>query len=179
MVEIYIKDNDFFILPLKSSSLADAVRIYNCGRDIRYATGHEGSFTVQELASLLERIKASDDEFITGIYVKAPGGCEGTQLMFAGLCSGILHAGSMWIKQLSVLPEYRRQGIGTRTMAVLSEYAMRYFKVHEIFISVAEKNITGLYFWKKIGFHETHRIKKELFDEESPQNVIIMQKNLT
>lgn len=165
-------------MPLDDNRLQDAVRIYNCGDDTRYATGQDGDFSILEMSSLFKRINASDNEFIAGIYIKAPGNEEDTMMRFTGLCSGVLQARAMWIKQLSILPEYRRRGIGTRTVDILLKSVMRSHSVREVFLSVAEKNTAGLCFWRKLGFSETHRIEKVLFGEELPSNVIIMQKNL-
>lgn len=178
MIEIYAQDSFIAIMPLDGKSLPDAVRVYNCGNEARFATGHDGGISIYELSSLLERIKSSDNEFISEISIKAQGKGEDDILRFAGLCSGILDAGTLWIKQLSILPEYRRRGIGTRAMDVLLKYAVRSHNVREVYLSVAEKNIAGLLFWKKLGFYETHRFEKPLFGEKIPMKVIIMQKNL-
>ncbi len=178
MVEIYAQDRYVKIASLDRNGLPDAARIYNCGDDTRYATGYEGKCPMEELTSLYDRIKASDNEFIAGIYIKVPGNAAETMLIFTGLCSGLLHADILWIRQLSFLPEHRRKGIGTRTVAILSEYAKMVHGVREICLSVAEKNTAGLCFWRKLGFTEAHRIRKELFGEKPSLNVIIMQKNL-
>lgn len=176
MIAIYAQDSMTAIMPLGHSSLADAARVYNCGDDSRYATGQEGVFSVHELSSLLERIKASDNEFITGIYIKAP--CRGanTVMRFVGLCSGMLHTNTLWIKQLNILPEYRRRGIGTRAVDILLDYAVRSHNVRDVYLSAVEKNTVGLYFWKKLGFCESRRIEKAVFGEKLPSNIIIMQK---
>ncbi len=178
MIEIFAEDNYTAIKPLDERSLGDAARIYNSGSGTRYATGLEGNLSIWEMSSLLERIKACDNEFIAAVFAKVPDMVAETALQFAGLCSGLVNTSTLWIKQLSILPEYRRKGIGTRTAELLLEYAARSHNVQAAYLSVAEKNTTGLCFWSKLGFYEAHRIEKELFDEKVPVDVIIMQKNL-
>ncbi len=179
MIDIFAEDSFIVIKPLDERKLGDAVLIYNCGSDTRYATGVEGSLSIRELSSLLKRIKACDNEFIAGVFSKAPDTGAENALRFVGICSGLMNAGALWIKQLSILPEYRRRGIGARTAEMLFEYAVRSHNVHEVFLSVAEKNAAGLCFWRKLGFCEAHRVEKVLFDEKLPINVIILQKKLT
>jgi GNAT superfamily N-acetyltransferase len=178
LIGICVQDSCIAILPLDDGGLSDAVRIYNCGCDTHYATGQQGGLSVLGVSSLIERIKASDNEFLAGIYIKAPGEGTETLLRFAGLCSGILQPGALWIRQLSVLPEYRKKGIGTRTVDALLKYVKDSHDVRAVFLSVAGKNTAGLCFWRKLGFSEAHRFEKVLFSEKLPSNVIIMQKKL-
>lgn len=177
MIRIYSEDSGIIIKPLDRNSLADAARIYNCN-DTRYATGLEGNLSIHELSTLFEHTKASENEFLNGIYVRAPGSTGVNILQFAGLCSGILDASSIWIKQLSIMPESRRKGIGTKTAEIILKYAVQSKSVPDAFLSVADKNTAGLCFWKKLGFTEVRRMNKVLFGENFPSSIIIMQKFL-
>jgi ribosomal protein S18 acetylase RimI-like enzyme len=187
---MYAEDSFIVIKPLDGNSLGDAVRIYNSGSDARYATGLEGNLSIQGLSSLIERTKACNNEFLAGIYEKSSGtGTEadtgtgtdtdtGTLLRFSGLCSGIVETNSLWIKQLSILPESRRKGIGTRAAESLLRFAVCLQNVNDAYLSVVDKNTAGLCFWRKLGFCEVHRLEKVLFGEDRPFNVIIMHKSL-
>lgn len=184
LIEICAEDSFIAIKPLDSNRLGDAVRIYNCGGDARYATGLKGNLSIQELSSLIECTKTSTNEFLAGIYEKSP--CtvtgpdtdKGTVLQFSGLCSGIMKINSLWIKQLSILPESRRKGIGTRAVECLLKYAMSSQNIHDVYLSVVDRNTAGLCFWRKLGFFEVRRLEKVLFGEDCPFNVIIMRKSL-
>lgn len=201
MIEICTEDSSIVIKPLDTSSLADAVRIYNSGSDARYATGLEGNLSIQELSSLIERTEACNNEFLAGIYIKSHGTtaaglatttAAGTTaglattttagiaaaLQFSGLLSGIIDSNAVWIKQLSILPENRRKGIGTRAAEILLKYVVRSQNVQDAYLSVVEKNSAGLCFWRKLGFCEVRMIEKVLFGEDCPYNVVIMRKSL-
>lgn len=101
-----------------------------------------------------------------------------SSLQFAGMCSGILSRNTIWIKQLSILPEYRRKGIGSSAAVLVMEYLKSSHGASEAFISVLEENTAGLEFWNGLGFFEITRFRKILFAEKRPHYVIIMQKRL-
>ncbi len=103
---------------------------------------------------------------------------SGLQLRFAGICYGILSGHAVWIKQLSILPEYRRRGIGSTAAELLMEYMKNSRVTAVAYISVLEKNKSGLAFWRKLGFFEVTGFKKGLFAEKNPHHVIIMQKKI-
>ncbi len=177
MIEILMRESNIIIKPLDTDSLADAARIYNC-EDTRYATGLHGRLSVHELSSLLEHTKASENEFLNGIYIKTFCPTGDSAMQFAGLCSGILDTSAIWIKQLSIMPESRRKGIGTKTAQIILKYAIESKGAADAYLSVVDKNTAGLDFWKRLGFYEVYRMNKVLFGEDCPFSIVIMHKAL-
>lgn len=179
MIEININDPFILIKPFDDRSFPDAAILYNSGNGIRYATGMDGFVPISEIESRLGHSGQGDNCFTACIYLQSgqetPGG---TGTGFAGMVSGIVSGGAVWLRQLSVLPAHRRKGIGSRAAQLVFEHLRQYRQASEAFISVIEDNIPGLRFWKKLGFIEISRVEKELFDGGHKYKVIIMQRKL-
>lgn len=171
MIEIEANDGVVLLRPLDHSCMEKAAELYNSSPDMRFATGYDGRISVDELDIMLHRIHECTGDFAMGIYIKE-------NKNFAGLISGVLHERTVWVKLLAILPQFRLKGYGRRSIDLIFQCAKREFNISEAFLSVIEKNDAGVTFWKSQGFIEVRRILKELYNEKSPYNVIIMHKKL-
>lgn len=179
MLEIKTNDGVIVFKPLERRWLDTAVELYNCSGDIRYATGITSPVSCLELSENLDRLEASKNEFLAGIFITASNNISHEcQSQLAGVVSGILHEKTLWIKLIAVLPKLRQMGIGTRTTRLLFQYSKVCYGTTEAFLSVIEKNDVGVRFWFSQGFSEAGRFIKVLFDGEQPYEVVIMHKRL-
>ncbi len=179
MININTEDNSVLIKPFDKSVMPDAAILFNSDSDIRYATGISGNVSLPELEFLFDSINSYDTGFAAGIYTKGKYGTSGhPSQQFAGICSGMLCDKTVWLRQLLILPLHRRKGIGRKAAELVFSYLKRSYGVMDIFLSVLDENKIGLSFWEELGFCEKTIIKKELFAEKHPHNVIIMQKRL-
>ncbi|NNM54410.1 MAG: GNAT family N-acetyltransferase [Spirochaetales bacterium] len=60
------------------------------------------------------------------------------------------------LDQLSFIREYQRQGLGTKVMAWIEEFA-RQHGAQQIELSYWERNVEAQGFYQKLGFSPTHR----------------------
>ena len=79
----------------------------------------------------------------------------------------------MEIDNISVLDDYRKQGIGTKLMAHLISLAIE-LRADNITLEVRESNIIARNLYKKFGFHEV-AIRKFYYGDEDG---ILMEKNI-
>lgn len=179
MLEMKANDGVILLRPLDRSRLDTAAELYNCGCDIWYATGIFSPVTCLELADKLDRLKTSQNEFLTGIFLSQSNHASGDyQSQLAGVVSGVLKNNTLWIKLIAILPQFRHMGIGSRTVRLLFQCSKACYGLTEAFLSVIEKNDTGVCFWLKQGFSESGRFHKTLLDDEQPYEVVIMHKRL-
>lgn len=180
MIEINSQDNYVIIKPFDISVIPNVARLFNSGSDMRYATGIDTDVSMPELESIFSMVIAQEKSFIAGIYVKDRHKSSDITAMehFAGICSGMICGGSIWFRHLSILPEFRRKGIGRKAAELVFDYFKNYHRIFYVYISVLEENAPGLMFWNKLGFDEVTSIKKVLFAEKLFHNVVIMKKEL-
>jgi len=185
MIKIVAAMDDILLKPLDGDQFEIASRLYNCGSDIRYATGINGFVTTSVFSEKLGSLEANPNDFMTGIFIvdtknKSTDGKSKTncRLIFTGIASGVLQGKTLWIKLVIILPQFRSMGIGSRAMKVLFQHSKENYGVTEAFLSVVEKNVIGLDFWNNQSFAEVGRFYKILFEEEQPYEVIIMRKKL-
>lgn len=179
MIEIKAAGNGILLKTLERSKLAAVAELYNCSRDIRYATGIKDSVSYMEIDKRLFKTENNKFEFLTGIYIQNSNLTEaGIKTQLTGLISGVMRNKTVWIKTIAVLPEYRRKGIGSRSANLLLQYFKTGFGVSEAFLSVIRENSAGVLFWLNQGFSQIFRFRKKLFDMEKQYEVIIMQKRL-
>lgn len=178
MISIHVTDKCIFLKSLESNQLERAAELYNCGDDIRYATGICRKVNVHELAEKFALIEASENEFFAGLYInrlKEDGRC---QWVLAGLISGELKNSSVWIKLILISPEYRNNGFGSRAVKVLLDYFESFFKVREAFLSVVRENTKAINFWMNNGFSILSSMRKSVFNEQYPEQIVIMHKKI-
>ena len=72
------------------------------------------------------------------------------------LCTHV--ADEMEILTFGVIPEHRRQGVGSQFLQKMFQYA-RQNKVQKIFLDVAEDNIAAIKLYEKMGFSLVHQRK--------------------
>lgn len=164
-------DGVVFLRPIHEGLLEDVTILYNSS--IRYATGLDQAVSIGQIQDMLLNDCSCSDEFSSGIFISSDNPCS---MKFVGLVTGLVRDNRIWVKLLAVLPQFRRQGIGTGAVELILEYSRKYWGVTEAFLSVAEKNDEGLHFWTKQGFSATASLRKVLFEEETKQKVIIMNK---
>ncbi|MEN6316097.1 MAG: GNAT family N-acetyltransferase [Clostridiaceae bacterium] len=179
MIEIRTSGNGILLRTLERSKLAAVAELYNCSRDIWYATGITDSVSCMDIDERLFHPKTDKNEFMTGIYLQNPNlTASGRQFHLAGLISGFIQNKTIWIKIIAILPQYRRKGIGSRSAKLLLDYFKAEYGAVEVFLSVIKENNTGMLFWLDQGFSESVRFNKKLFGREKRYEVIIMQKKL-
>lgn len=179
LIEINEFDSAIALKPFDGRSFRDAVMLYNSGCDIRYATGTDEFVPTSEVMSRLGFAGSDSNSFAAGIYLRDAQETRGeTDDMFVGMVSGIVSGRAVWLRQLSILPGQRRKGLGSRAAQLVFEYLKQNRRVSVVFISVVDKNLPGLCFWKKLGFIVISSLEKKLFSGGQRHNVIIMQKKL-
>jgi len=179
VITIDTSKGGIFLKTLERSRLDTVAELYNCSRDIRYATGIAGPVSSMDLDERLFKLNASENEFMIGIYKYNLNKTSiKHELQLAGLISGYLQGKTIWIKIIAILPKYRRLGIGSKSAELLLHYFKAIYGTVEAYLSVIEDNSTGMLFWLNQGFSEAARISKELFDFEQPYKVIIMYRKL-
>ena len=179
MIEIKTSGNGILLKTLERSKLAAVTELYNCGRDIRYATGVTDHVSCMELDERLFNPETDENGFMTGIYVQSPYlAAPDRQIQPVGLISGSLQSKTIWIKLIAILPQYRRKGVGSRSARLLLHHFKARYGASEAFLSVIGENRAGMLFWLDQGFSESVRFSKKLFGAEKQYEVIIMQKKL-
>jgi len=179
MIEIRTSGNGILLRTLERSKLAAVAELYNCSRDIWYATGITDSVSCMDIDERLFNPETDKNEFMTGIYLQNPNlTASDRQIHLAGLISGFIQNKTIWIKIIAILPQYRRKGIGSRSAKLLLDYFKAGYGAVEVFLSVIKENSTGMLFWLDQGFSESVRFSKKLFGREKRYEVIIMQKKL-
>lgn len=179
MITINTSGNGILLKSLERSRLDAVTELYNCSRDIWYATGITDSISCMELDSRLFSDDNGNNEFMAGIYVRNTSlPTSDSSLQLIGLISGFIQNKTIWIKVIAILPQYRRKGIGSRAARLLMQYFKAGYGAAEVFLSVIKENGTGMLFWLEQGFSESFRFSKKLFDMQAPYEVIIMQKRL-
>jgi ribosomal protein S18 acetylase RimI-like enzyme len=164
-------DGVVFLRPMDEDMVEEATLLYNSS--IRYATGFDEAVSAGQVRDILLHSSSFCDQFSSGIFIY----CEKTCLpQFAGLVTGLVREGAIWLKLFAVLPQFRRKGIGTRAAQLILRYSLIHWGVTEAFLSVAEENDAGLSFWTSQGFASAATLEKALFKEEIKQKVIIMNK---
>lgn len=170
-MDITTGDDVVSLIPLTKSFLKEAALLYNSS-DMRYATGYAEDVTVEQLACIQDHIGSSENEFISGIFIKSSSEIS----RFVGIVAGMLQGNELWIKLLAVLPAFRNAGIGSRAIGLTFQYFKEIFSTTVAFVSVAEKNMQGLSFWTKQGFSQVGSLYKTLFGENQMYKVVIMKK---
>jgi len=180
LIRINVQDDSIIIRPFEKSAIPHVARLFNSGSEMRYATGIDNDISLLELESIFDTVSAQDENFLAGIYIKGIADSTGNtaEEQFAGICSGMICGRSIWFRHLSIMPAYRRKGIGRKAAEMIFRYSKNLYGTHDVYISVLDENSAGLSFWKKLGFVEVTSIKKVLFAERLFCNVIIMRKEL-
>lgn len=178
MISIHVTDNYIYLKSLERNQLERAAELYNCSSNIHYATGICRKVHVREIEEKLTLIEATDNEFIAGIHINSFNMDDRCQLVLAGLISGELRDNSAWIKLILISPEYRNNGFGSRAVNMLSDYFKNRFKVTEVFLSVVRENTKAITFWMNNGFSILKSMRKSIFNEQYPEQIVIMYKKL-
>ncbi len=178
MINIQVAEKCIILKPLERNQLERAAELYNCSSDIHYATGVFGEVNLQELTKKIALIEASENEFIIGLHVNKPEDDGTCQSVLAGLISGELQDSSLWIKLILVSPEYRNNGFGSMAVKALLSYFQSFLKVREAFLSVIRENTKAINFWMSNGFSVMKSIRKNVFNDQYPDQIVIMHKKL-
>lgn len=175
LIEIEAADNLIRTGPLSDIRNVEIAALYNSSVEMRYATGADFIVTDGDTADAIVRSAGKDNEFVSGIFLS---GAVADQNKLIGIISGTLMGKTLWIRQLVIHPDYRRQGLGTRSVGLILKYARERFRTELAYLSVVEDNTAGFGFWSKLGFTRTKRINKLLFGDEKPYWIAIMKKKL-
>ena len=97
---------------------------------------------------------------------------DGQAISFLSVLAGYPDADTLYVGLLLVDEKFKRKSIGTTIMKALFAIAAdRNFKTLKL--SVQENNVSGLNFWKKIGFYEVNRCACDGFDNLSMKYDVI------
>lgn len=77
---------------------------------------------------------------------------------------------------IGLLGKYRGQGIATRALALLCQYATERLHLHQLYAYIPEWNIASIELFKKSGFTHSATLKEWQRGKENYTNVILMQK---
>lgn len=91
---------------------------------------------------------------------------NGQAISFLSILDGYPDADTLYIGLLLVDERYKRQSVGTSIIEALFTIAAN-LKFKNLQLSVQENNISGLHFWKKMGFYEIDRCTCDGFDNLS------------
>jgi len=179
LINNFLTDGHIVVKNLDSSELYAAVGLFNCSRDMYFATGIKDTVTYRDVLDFYKRLAGSNEDFILGICLLQADCCPFNPAgKLVGIVSGKLSEDLLWIRMMAILPEYRGSGLGSRAAGLIFEYIASIYKAREAFLSVLGANTGGLQFWVRQGFVETARIRKALFNEMEPSEVVIMKKRL-
>jgi len=178
MIDIRIAENCIILKTLERNHLARAVELYNCDSNIYYATGFYGQICLRELDEKYNLIESSENEFLVGVHIRRSETDAGCEYVLAGLISGGLQDNSVWVKLMLISPEYRNNGIGTKTLSLLLQYFKEFFDARDAFLSVVKGKHAAMNFWIFNGFSEVRSINKKICDEQHPEQIAIMHKKI-
>ena len=91
---------------------------------------------------------------------------NGQAISFLSILEGYPNADTLYIGLLLVDGKFKRKSIGSTIMTVLFTIAAD-MNFKTLKLSVQENNISGLNFWKKMGFYEIGRCTCDGFDNLS------------
>lgn len=91
---------------------------------------------------------------------------NGQPISFLSILEGYPDADTLYIGLLLVDGKFKRKSIGTTIMKALFTIAAE-MTFKNLKLSVQENNISGLNFWKKLGFYEINRCTCDGFDNLS------------
>lgn len=77
-----------------------------------------------------------------------------------------------------VLPAFQRQGYGRIMLDVVSEYARKHLRLHQLYALVSENNISAMSLFEKADYKKTATLRHWMFHDEKWQDVIMFQKIL-
>mgnify|MGYP002803004746 CR=1 FL=1 len=91
---------------------------------------------------------------------------NGQEISFLSVLEGYPDADTLYVGLLLVDEKFKRKSIGTTIIKALFTIAAD-MNFKNLKLSVQENNISGLNFWKKIGFYEINRCTCDGFDNLS------------
>lgn len=79
---------------------------------------------------------------------------------------------------VAILPEYRRKGVGSSALKILSDYAEKILHLHQLFGVVPVDNDSSLKLFINNGFTKSGILKDWLLREGGYSDVVLVQKKL-
>ncbi|HOQ17860.1 MAG TPA: GNAT family N-acetyltransferase [Defluviitaleaceae bacterium] len=150
MIKRSIHSERMLIRDLEEGDFSFIKQFYEDYHFYKYAIGSFKEMTKDHFNALLEELKRQDDYFYcvsklmdTDVYV--------------GAIKGSLHFGHeriLWIHLLMIDKKYLRKGYGRELFETIVKYFKEILNIKWIYISVAQKNVSGHSFWIKQGFSD-------------------------
>jgi ribosomal protein S18 acetylase RimI-like enzyme len=126
---------------LSKATVADCQALAEMNKRLIIDEGHPNPMNIQELRERM--IEFIENEY--KCYLIMP------EQTVAGYCLYRDDVDYIYIRQLYVKDEYRRQGYGRRCLEELRESE---WKNRKLRIEVMSNNANGINFWKKVGFKD-------------------------
>lgn len=126
---------------LSKATVADCQALAEMNKQLIVDEGHSNSMNIQELKERM--IKFIENEY--KCYLIKP------EQTLVGYCLFRDDIDYIYIRQLFVINEYRKQGYGRNCLEELKEIE---WKNRKIRTEVMSHNSNGINFWKKVGFND-------------------------
>lgn len=144
----------------KSDAKAIIEYIETVSGESDYLTFGEGEFslTVEQQEGFIDKI--SNQKNALFIIAEVEGKIVGNLSFSGGTKPRILHTGEFGV---SVLKEYWGQGIGTKLIKYLIDWAKKSGTIRKINLRVRSDNYSAIQVYKKLGFNEEGLLTREFF----------------
>lgn len=159
-MQLYIEGESVNIKPVNGESINRVNLWYSQWDSYGFATGRKKAE---------EALATGGNSFASGIYTK-----NGTII---GLIIGEfknLKETVLWIRTFLIDTAWQRKKFGTNSFNMLCDYAEKQFNIKRICLSVSEKNLAGISFWRKMGMTCTKTL--EFNEPERNSRVLIFEK---
>lgn len=172
MLTISVQDDNLCFKDITKDNLKQVLDLYNQNKMNMYATGIDGTITIEDINERYLEVLVNSHEFFVGIIYDNK---------MIGVIKGRIDYESSeeaWISSIIIDNMYQKRGLGRKSISKIINILNRTYDVKRFYIGLISGNKIGMRFWKSLGFSYLRTINGYIKLNNKTEDFIIMRKKL-